>query len=140
MATEMSDTITRLQEKYNPLRSHGGTDQIATASQTATNREAALLAHPAWMASGPVILLIEYLRKYPGQRATLYESSGEVGLSFKPGINAAQLNDERGQLAKNMISLLQDAAKDLRAMIAQGIEIPLLIHIKPKEKKEKKVQ
>lgn len=134
MAAEMSDTITRLQEKYNPLRSRGGTDQFATAARTAANQEDVPPAHPAWMASVPVILLVEYLRKFPDQGATLYESGGEVGLRFKPGINAADLNNGRGQNAINLTRLLQDAAADLRAMIAQGVEVPLLIHHQPKAK------
>jgi len=79
------------------------------------------------MSSTPVILLIEYLRKYPYQGVILYERFGTVGLKFKPGIKGDDIKNGRAQIAMNMFLLLQDATPDLRAMIAQGIDIPLLM-------------
>ena len=79
-----------------------------------------------WMSSTPVILLIEYLRKYPDQGVILYEQRGTVGLKFKPGINGADIKNGRSQIAMNVFGLLEDAADDLKAMIIDGIEIPLL--------------
>ena len=86
------------------------------------------IMHPAWMASTPVILLIEYLKKYPDQGVILFERCGIPGLGFKPGLNAKSVKDGRGQAVKNTIGLFIDAADDLKSMIAKGIEIPLLIH------------
>jgi len=92
------------------------------------------VVHPPWMSSAPVILLIEYLRKYPDQGAILYERFGTVGLKFKPGIKGDDIKNGRAQIAMNMFRLLQDASADLQAMIAKGIEIPLLIKYQPKAK------
>jgi len=90
-----------------------------------------------WMASVPVVLLIEYLRKYPDQGATLHARDEVVGLRFRPGINAAMLDNGRGRIAVNLCRLLHDAAPDLRAMIARGIEIPLLIRHQTRKAKVK---
>ena len=82
--------------------------------------------HPPWMASAPVILLIEYLRKYPNWGVILYERFGTVGLKFKPGIKGDDIKNGRAQIAMNMFRLLEDASGDLKEMISKGIEIPLL--------------
>jgi hypothetical protein len=95
------------------------------------------VVHPPWMSSAPVILLIEYLHKYPNQGVILYERFGMPGLKFKPGIKGDDIKNGRAQIAMNMFRLLQDASSDLKAMISQGIEIPLLIRLTPKERKVK---
>lgn len=81
-----------------------------------------------WMSSTPVILLIEYLRKYPDQGFILYEQDGDPCVRFNPGIRAVLPMSDRAKIGMNATGLLQDAASDLRAMIKQGIEIPLLVH------------
>ena len=99
--------------KYNPLQK---------------NRQDNASTHDPWMSSTPVILLIEYLRKHQNQGVILYERFGKVGLKFKPGIKGDDIKNGRAQIAMNMFGLLQDATEDLKAMIAAGIDIPLLIH------------
>lgn len=120
--------------KYDPLKREKQEESIQSMTCGIDVLKGGPSIHPAWMASAPVILLIEYLRKHPDQGATLHACGDVLGLRFKPGINAADLRNGRGQVANNMFNLLQDAAQDLRSMIAQGIEIPLLIHHQPKAK------
>lgn len=92
------------------------------------------MKHNPWMESGPVILLIEYLRKYPDQGVILYERFGTVGLKFKPGIKGDDIKNGRAQIAMNMFRLLEDASRDIKEMVSKGIEIPLLVHHNPKAK------
>lgn len=120
--------------KYDPLKQKQKDPESGFTAADYDDHSQAPGRHEPWMSSAPVILLIEYLRKYPDQGATLHARGDALGLRFNPGINAATLDNGRGQIAINMFRLLQDAAHDLRAMIAQGIEIPLLIHHKPKAK------
>lgn len=92
--------------------------------------------HPAWMSSPRVILLIEYLKKHEAQAIMLTEYAGRPGLRFNPGLNAFDLKNERGRIASNAFDLLMDAAEDLKAMIKDKIEIPLLRSIKRSHRSE----
>ena len=120
--------------KYDPMKQKRQNESIKedpeagfTAADYDDHSSAPGRSEP-WMSSTPVILLIEYLRKYPDQGVTLFEQGGFVGMKFKPAINIADLNNGRSQIAMNMFGLLQDAVNDLKAMISKGIEIPLLTH------------
>lgn len=88
-----------------------------------------------YMESTPILLLVEYLRKFPDKGIILYERDGRPGLRFSPGLNAADMKNGRATISMNAYNLLQDARDDLRDMISRGIEIPLLTHRKTKGRK-----
>jgi len=112
--------------KYDPLKEQNQGEKAMTCGVDVTKDSP--VCHPPWISSTPVILLIEYLRKYPDQGIILYEREGNPGVRFNPGIRAVLPMSDRAKIGMNATGLLQDAASDLRAMIAQGVDIPLLIH------------
>ena len=114
--------------KYDPLKKQNQGEETTRELMTCgiDVQKDGSVVHPDWMSSSKVILLVEYLSNYQDQGVILYERFGSVGLKFKPGISYADTKNGRAQIAMNMLMLLQDATKDLKAMIADGIEIPLL--------------
>jgi hypothetical protein len=131
-------------EKYNPLKAKESdqsmlslpektrtTEAIGMSSDVSLSQLPVIGPMPAilkdWSDSASVIRLIEYMNKYPGQGVILFERGGVMGLRFEPGINAEALKSERGKIAGNMFSLLQDAVFELKTMITHGIELPFLI-------------
>ena len=110
--------------KYDPLKKKDPEKGLTSADYD--DHTSAPGRSEPWMTSTPVILLIEYLRKHQDQGVTLYERLGHIGLKFEPGIKGADIKNGRAQIAMNMFTLLQDATDDMKAMIAKGIEIPML--------------
>ncbi|MCK9362104.1 MAG: hypothetical protein M0P74_00655 [Syntrophales bacterium] len=111
--------------KYDPLKEQNQGEKAMTCGVDVTKDDP--VCFPPWMSSASVILLIEYLKKYPDKGVILYERFGTVGLKFKPGINGADIKNGRAEIAMNTLGLLQDATAGLKEMISRGIEIPMLI-------------
>ena len=122
--------------KYDPLKANRPVKEDPEAGFTAADYDAHASApgrSEPWMASTPVILLIEYLRKHHDQGIILYERYGSFHLKFNPGLNAADLKNGRATIAMNAFKLLHDATDDLKDMITAGIELPLMVKRSPEK-------
>ena len=131
--TQGADPLQNLPHVPNRLPSSSSALAAAPASEVsfqADDRQPGEGHHPEWMTSSEVIRLIEYARKCHDQGIVVYEKGGKVGLRFKPGLTATDLKSTRGDMAKNILELLRDAANDLIDMTTRGVSIPLLTRFK----------
>lgn len=119
----------------NHRRAPGGTIGRTSPGPDTDDLDQPAAVHAPWMESAPLIRLVEYLQKYHDHGATIHARGAEtLWISFRPGVTAADMGNGRGQIANNMIGLLQQAAPDMRAMIKENVAIPLIIHHQPKAK------
>ena len=85
-----------------------------------------------WTESVPVILLSEYLKANPNAGMKLYQNEGLPCLILNPGLKADDRGSERWKIIENAVSLLMDAADDLKELIGNGkLSLPIKERVLP---------
>jgi len=99
-----------------------GADQSGSALQVPPKVEETI---QSWKDSAPIIRLSEYLKKHKDQGISLYQRNGEFALRPDPDMTKEELNGHRGQILRNVFTLLIDAKDDLNYLIDKNlIDIP----------------
>ena len=110
-------------DKYNPLKDKTeGNEKPSQVIDAVVPMERGV---QSWKDSTPVVLLSEYLKRYPDNGIKLYQREGELVLRFEPGLERKDIGSERWQIASNAVRLFTDAAADLIHLMTNGlIDIP----------------
>lgn len=109
--------------KYDPLKKHKPDPDIALPAEDSPVDTRGDLH---WMRSQRIARLIDHL----GQNVALGISAcirdGRCHLVFSPGLTRDDIGSDRWSAAEQAEGLLRDAAADLIALVASGIEIPMI--------------
>jgi len=111
-----------IHDKYNPMQGRKKADTAPEIPERKSDERPAL---QSWQDSGPVVRLLEYLKKHEEKGMNLILKEGRASIRFEPGLSGKDRGTERWQIAVNTLQLLQEAGEDLGYLMTKGlIELP----------------
>jgi hypothetical protein len=124
-------SLEKLREKYDPLIAKVEDRPPLESQSGAINSGSRLPAAPkveerirlqSWKDSTPVVHLSEYLKQHKDQGIKLYRKyDGRPYLYFEPGLCRTDMKTGCWQIAADAVRLLEDAADDLKYLIANNL-------------------